>query len=168
MARGNPKTIADEARIEPTPQTLAKRRRDTLQVLFERRAIGVEELRAALEIRRVFHAVIAASMARVSRLDEPRGPRRVPEFIDAAWSGRYKPWANEMSARRKLGGPPILEVVIDAVVDELSCRQIDRARHWREGKAADYIRLGLERYAVRAGWRAAVAEAPPNIVKRAG
>lgn len=146
----------DPGRVPPTPQTLAKRQRNPLQVLHERGAIGDEELRAAVEISRVYHAIIGGLFPRAqdpSRQNIRSNPPQEdwPKSLSDA-AKRYKAWAQRLSDNRVMGGPPILEVCIDAIVDGQTCCEIDKARRWRKGRAADLIREGLEDYACRAGW----------------
>ncbi|HYM31984.1 MAG TPA: hypothetical protein VEU47_11820 [Candidatus Cybelea sp.] len=138
------------------PANEATRRRAIrcpVQMLFERGHLGVEEVRAAREIERVFVALTAGLFAKAS-LQESRG-RRVDmgEIAAMAHARRYRPWADALSARHKAGGPPLLEVVIDCVVDGRSLAAVERDRRWRHGRAAGYLREGLELYVAMAGWK---------------
>jgi hypothetical protein len=151
----------DPNRIPPTRQTLAKRQRSPIQVLHERGAIGPEEVRAAVEINDAFHAIVGALFPRAQdpsregiRTSAPKEdwPKSLRSSVD-----RYKAWAYNWSARFSLGGPPVLAVCIDIIVDGRTCCDVDSARRWRKGRAADLIREGLEDYARRAGWRMTIA-----------
>lgn len=161
-ARLKPEPEPEPNRIPPTKQTKehAKRNRDSIQVMHERGAIGAEEVRAALEIRQVYHAIVGGLFPRAhdpSGIGVRGAPR--PDWSPAMTAAyeRYCAWAKELSDRLSLGGPPILEICVDAIVDGMTCAEIDQARRWRKGRAADLIREGLERYAVRAGWRVSIA-----------
>ena len=141
-----------------TPETRSRLRRCSVKALFERGHLGVEELRAAHEIERVYVMLTAGLFAKTASPElrgRISGGRRVDmaEAAVAAFSGRYRPWADRLSAQHKSGGPPMLEVVIDCVIDGHTVGDIDKARRWRHGKAAGYLREGLSLYAEMAGWR---------------
>ncbi len=136
-------------------RNIRRSRRCPLRALHEAGSLGLEELAAAAEIERVFLALTAGLFAR-PRQEAIRGgrPRDITEAAAIAHADRFRPWATALSERHKAGGPPILEVVVDCVVDGLSLREIDSQRRWRHGRAASYIVEGLELYATMAGWSA--------------
>jgi hypothetical protein len=133
---------------------MRRTRRCSLKALHEAGSLGLDHLAAAAEIERVFLALTAGLFARPRR-DAIRGsrPRDMTEAAAIAYGDRFRPWAATLSERHKAGGPPILEVVLDCVVDGLSLREIDAGRRWRHGRAAAYVVEGLELYATMAGWR---------------
>ncbi len=137
-----------------TRRNMRRARRCSLKALHEAGSLALEHLSAAAEIERVFVALTAGLFAR-PRQEAIRGgrPRDMTEAAAIAYGDRFRPWAATLSERHKAGGPPILEVVIDCVVDGLSLREIDSARRWRHGRAAAYVVEGLELYATMAGWR---------------
>jgi hypothetical protein len=138
-----------------TQRNRRRARRCSLRALHEAGSLDLEHLAAAAEIERVFLALTAGLFARPRR-DAIRGsrPRDMTEAAAIAYGDRFRPWAATLSERHKAGGPPILEVVLDCVVDGLSLREIDQNRRWRHGRAGAYVVEGLELYAVMAGWRA--------------
>lgn len=145
----------------PKPEPVAKpirRTRDALQVLYERGTLGADELRAALEIRRVWLEITGASFAKAQRYEiglGGSGPQDWPKGLEYGYLNHYKPWAAEMGKRQSADGIPWMGLVFDAVVDEHTLTQIDHDHQWREGKAAGYIRQALGRYVTIARWRIA-------------
>lgn len=154
--KANPASGQNPAEWGPaTRRNMRRARRCSLKALHEAGSLDLEHLAAAAEIERVFLALTAGLFARPRR-DAIRGgrPRDMTEVAAIAYGDRFRPWAATLSERHKAGGPPILEVVLDCVVDGLSLREIDSARRWRHGRAAAYIVEGLDLYATMAGWRA--------------
>lgn len=148
-------TSDDPAQWGPAARRNTRRtRRCSLKALHEAGSLGLDHLAAAAEIERVFLALTAGLFARPRR-EAIRGgrPRDMTEAAAIAYGDRFRPWAATLSERHKAGGPPILEVVLDCVVDGLSLREIDTGRRWRHGRAAAYVVEGLELYATMAGWR---------------
>lgn len=153
--RANPVVERNPADWGPASRRNTRRaRRCSLQALHSAGSLDLEHLAAAAEIERVFLALTAGLFARARR-DAIRGgrPRDMTEAAAIAYGDRFRPWAATLSERHKAGGPPILEVVLDCVIDGLSLREIDQARHWRHGRAGSYVIEGLELYAMMAGWR---------------
>jgi hypothetical protein len=136
-------------------RTVRRSRRCPLRALHEAGSLGLEHLAAAAEIERVFLALTSGLFTRPRR-EEIRGgrPRDMTEAAALAPADRFRPWARALSERHKAGGPPVLEVVIDCVVDGLTLREIDSQRRWRHGRAAAYVVEGLGLYATMAGWLA--------------
>lgn len=154
--QANPVSGQEPANWGPAARRNMRRtRRCSLKALHEAGSLDLEHLAAAAEIERVFLALTAGLFARARR-EEIRGgrPRDMTEAAAIAYGDRFRPWAAALSERHKAGGPPILEVVLDCVVDGLSLREIDSGRRWRHGRAGAYVIEGLELYTTMAGWRA--------------
>lgn len=154
--KANPASAQNPADWGPaTRRNIRRSRRCSLKALHEAGSLDLEHLAAAAEIERIFLALTAGLFARPRR-EAIRGgrPRDMTEAAAIAYGDRFRPWAATLSERHKAGGPPILEVVLDCVVDGLSLREIDSARRWRHGRAAAYVVEGLDLYATMAGWRA--------------
>lgn len=129
------------------------RKRSSLRALHENGSLHLEQLAAAAEIERVFSALAAGLFAPPRRKVTRSGrPRDVTEATVIAYRDRFRPWAATLSERHKSGGPPILEVVLDCVVDGLTLREIDAQRRFRSGRASAYLIEGLTLYAEMAGW----------------
>jgi len=146
-----------QAKAKPKPPAPKLRRRDAVQVLHERRVIDGPEVRAALEIRRVWSLITGALWARSQRYERyARGTAELTVSpVDDAYVDRYKPWADTLTDRQRRTRVPWLDIVHDAIVDERTLSEIDAGRRWREGRAADLLREALELYATMAGWEVA-------------
>lgn len=148
-----PKPI-ERARRESAPPKRPRLKRSAVAGLFERGLLEGAELRAAAEIERIYIGLTRGLFARAANY-EGGGGRRVDlaEALAIAHRDRYKPWADQLSASRKRGGPPIFEIAIDCLVEGRSLHELDRLWRWRHGKAADYLCEALTLYARLAGWR---------------
>lgn len=116
---------------------------------------------AAYEIENVHRANISGLWTKTARYGEQTsgGPDTDwPAYLAIAKRDRYTPWQDAMSVLYKQTKQPVMEVVIDAVADNRSFRQIDGDKHWRKGTASRIVRWGLWQYAVMAGWVKAVDE----------
>lgn len=138
-------------RVDPDPLVmLAKAYRND-----EAAGLSPDLERAAYEIRRVFRWVSGRLFAKAGNMERAisGGGWRDPSDNELeAYHERYKPWADEMSARGKQTGLPFMEVAIDLCVDSISPNKIDRGRQWRNGRAIVLIREALQRYCEIAGW----------------
>lgn len=147
---------ADEAPPEAPPRIPSQR--DAIQVLFSRKAIDEDQVRAAMEIRECWRAVTGSLWARAQNFDGTRTGRTSadwPRGLATAYLERYKPWADAMGAKRCRGGSTFLSVAFDAVVDERTLGEIDADHGWQHGTASDYVREALETYVRMARWRMA-------------
>lgn len=139
----------------PTPETESKLKRCSLEAMRSRGAIGMEEMRAADEIARVFHGVTAGLFARAQAIEPARGSGRgMPAALAEVYSERYKPWADwasEPSRRR------IMAACMDVIIDGWTVGEVDADRRWRNGTASELLREGLTQYARMAGWLRRVA-----------
>lgn len=133
-----------------TPETRAKLRRDGIRELEARSPLWRPEYRtAADEIREVYLAIVASVLSRAQtfeRVDGGNGAHRWATAMLEHYHDRYKPWADELSAVHALNGPPLLEVVIDAVVDGETVSSIAARRRHRSGRVTEWIIDGLSRY----------------------
>jgi len=149
--RGARADAAVHGRIDHgTPQTQAKLRRDGIRELETRSPLWRPEYRtAADEIREVYLAVTGGLFARAQRYDRvDRGASvGIPEGLARLHRDRYLPWARALSVRHALNGPPVLEVVIDAVVDGETVSSIAARRRHRKGHVTAWILEGLALYA---------------------
>lgn len=144
----------ERCKVPPTPLTKKRHRVGSLARMFERKEITRDMLQAADEIDAVYLALTKGLMAKGMQM-EPRSPGGKVEMSDKladAWSRRYRPWADVLSKRKKNGGPPWLEVVIDVLVDGRSVSEVDDDRGWRHGFAKYIVRRSLLEYAALAGW----------------
>jgi hypothetical protein len=122
--------------------------------MVERKRITSQEHDAAREIDRVFRFITQGLMAKAQMLARAsRGVVPPSEVLAIAYAKRYKPWADVLTEQRNRHDDPTLEIVIAAVVDGWSMRDLDASRVWRNGNAARCFRNGLRLYAVMAGWQ---------------
>jgi hypothetical protein len=150
--------------VPPTPETVAKLRRDLVLHLFEKGRLCQEQLRAAEEIRRIWQAfsrglgptaIDLSSFAGGGRSVQARQP---VEWLlpaeEAIWRRRYRPWAAEMAAQPSGGHIRAmrLRIVVDLVVENAGLRQVDGWYRMRNGTAFAHLDSGLRRYAEIAGW----------------
>lgn len=142
----------DGAEVGGTGQTVLRLSASPIQRLIESRQIGGEEVQAADEIVRVFMAISGALFARSAslvRVDRGLAPPDPPGMIDA--HARYRAFAAHWSDMAKRGHP-MLEILIDALVDETPFRVLDYRHRVRHGKCRRVVIAGLRDYAARAGW----------------
>lgn len=110
---------------------------------------------AAYEIENVHTAVVAGLWTKTASYGERTGVSSTndwPARIAIAYRDRYGPWKDEMAVIWKKTQMPIHATIVDAIIDGHSLRQIDRARQWKNGTASGYVKWGLWRYCVMAGW----------------
>lgn len=148
----------------PTPQTVAKLKRDLILHLYEKGRLGTEHLQAAEEIRRIWQAFsrsLGPTAVDPNTLATGRrtAPGRQPvEWLTAAeehiWRKRYRPWAREMSVASCGGTIRVtpFQLVLDIVVDNRSLRRVEGAYRIRHGDAAGHLEAALTRYVEIAGW----------------
>ena len=155
--------VADE-RVGPTPETAAKLRRDLVARLAQQGRLGGEQVRAALEIRRVWEAFGRGLFPTVDTTAPIAERRKQALFIDPidrltpaeerAWRLRYRPWAREMAVTVAAGAirTTRLQLILDVVVDNHGLREVEGWYRMRHGGAIEHIRAALHRYAEIAGW----------------
>ena len=148
----------------PTPQTVAKLKRDLILHLYEKGRLGKEHLAAAEEIRRIWQAfsrslgptaVNSDLLATGRQTAQGRQPLEwLSETEEHIWRKHYRPWAREM-AGGSCGGTirvTTFQIVLEIVVDNRSLRRIEGAYRMRHGTAALSLEAALTRYAQIAGW----------------
>ncbi|MDE0334638.1 MAG: hypothetical protein OXI64_06735 [Defluviicoccus sp.] len=165
MAR-RPRTEARAPAQEagPTPETAAKLRRDLVRRLAAEGRLGREQVRAALEVRRVWEAFGRGLFPATNTMAGAAGRARRAMFADpidrltraeeAAWRLRYRPWAREMAVTVAAGAirTTRLQLILDVVVDNQGLREVEGWYRMRHGGAIEHIRAALHRYAEIAGW----------------
>lgn len=144
--------------VPPTRQTAARLRADLIARLFRERRIGLAHARAADEIRTVSEAVGRSLMSFLSpdlmSLDGGRHRAGI-DFLDRMtererrlWQRHYLPWTQRMlGASGELAGVRHLRLVIDAVVENRSLRDIESEYRLAHGRAFALVHAGLELYA---------------------
>lgn len=137
--------------IRPEPKA------DPIETMFERGHLTPEERNAAIEIGRIFRMIAAGLFAKAASMDAARGTAPDLDKLVDAYTARYRPWADVLTRQRNAHDDPTHQIVIDAVVDGISCRDMDRMYRWRKGNAANCLRNGLRLYAVMAGWQKTTA-----------
>ena len=160
-----PETEAAEPRdAGPTPETLRKLRRDIVARLARDGRLGGEQVRAALEIRRVWEAFgrgLFPATRPVAPLAQRRRRAMFTDPIDRltpaeelAWRLRYRPWAREMAVTVAAGAVRTtrLQLILDVVIDNHGLRQVEGWYRMRHGSAVEHVRAALHRYAELAGW----------------
>ena len=148
----------------PTPETVRKLRRDIVARLARGARLGEEQLRAALEIRRVWEAFGRGLFPATRPVAPVADRRRRAMFTDPidrltpaeerAWRLRYRPWAREMAVTVAAGAVRTtrLQLILDVVIDNHGLRQVEGWYRMRHGAAVEHIRAALHRYAELAGW----------------
>ena len=163
---GKPRQDAREPRsdIGPTPETAAKLRRDLVARLAREGRLGREQVRAALEVRRVWEAFGRGLFPATNTMAAVAGRRERAMFVDPidrltpeeerAWRLRYRPWAREMAVTVAAGAirTTRLQLILDVVVDNHGLREVEGWYRMRHGAAIEHIRAALHRYAEIAGW----------------
>lgn len=136
-----------EARVGATAQTVARLKPDPIAWLATRRRdVKPEHIRAAEEIRDIYAAVTAGLWPRSQQFErEPAGERSgMPMRLVVAHVDRYLPWTRASGQA--------CSVVFDLVWEGATCAEVDTARRWRKGTAADVVVQSLGVYAMLAGW----------------
>lgn len=148
----------------PTPQTVAKLRRDLILHLYEKGSLRAEQVEAAEEIRRIWQAFsrslgpTAVNSEALATGRQAAQGRQPIEWLTAAeetiWRTRYRPWAREMGASPCGGTIRVtrFQLVLETVVDNRSLRQVEGFYRMRHGMAVEHLRTALTRYAEIAGW----------------
>ena len=145
-----PKSATDDG---PTPHTRRQHRKTSFERLCEAKLVTGEMLQAAQEVERVYLAICGATLVRGQSLDSGGGqPRPMANGVALAHALRYRPWADALSGVRKRGGWPLLELVIDVVVDGRSLDIVEKERGWKHGTAKFGVLWALMKYAVMARW----------------
>lgn len=122
-------------RVPPTPETIAKLRKDYIGTLDR----DLQETAGMIEV--AWRLLCAQVMAKPQKLEPTTGGG------GKAWpwtAGQnyvvvvYQAWCDEMQRRRLSQS-----IVIDMVVDGVPPWQADTAARWRDGKAAELLLEGL-------------------------
>ena len=150
--------------IGPTPETAGKLRHDIVERLAREGRLGGEQVRAALEIRRVWEAFgrgLFPAARPIAPIAERRKRAMFSDPIDrltpeeeTAWRLRYRPWAREMAVTVAAGviRTTRLQLILDIVIDNHGLREVEGWYRMRHGGAIEHIRAALHRYAEIAGW----------------
>jgi hypothetical protein len=159
-----PRVSSQDVAPGPTPQTVAKLRRDLMLLLYQKRRLRIEHLQAAEDIRRIWQAFsrsLGATAVNPDTLATGRQPVQGRQPLDwftateeVIWRNRYRPWAREMGSSACGGTIRVtrLQAVLELVVENRSLRQVEGFYRMRHGAAADHLCAALQRYAEIAGW----------------
>lgn len=141
----------------PTPELVRQHRKSSFARLCDAGKVTGEMMQAAQEIEAVYMALTRGLLARAQTYErtDPSARKDMPLAIALAFRDRYKPWADLLSARKKRGGPPALEIVTEIVIHQGWLREEDQARGWRRDTAKRILLRALLEYAVMAGWASA-------------
>jgi hypothetical protein len=145
------------APIDPgTGQTVLKLRQKAIPKLVNQGKLGPEELLAAAEILIAFSAIASRLMCRginYDRVDFGGGgsgldwPAKIARPV-----ANYQAFAKAWTRRNEDYGDPTLQIVIDAVIDEMHLSAIPRKRGYGEARIERALIGGLRDYAARAGF----------------
>ena len=153
-----------EERVGPTPETAARLRHDLVVRLAREGRLGGQQVRAALEVRRVWEAFGRGLFPTVDTTAPIAQRGKQAMFVDPidrltpaeerAWRLRYRPWAREMAVTVAAGAirTTRLQLILDVVVDNHGLREVEGWYRMRHGGAVEHIRAALHRYAEIAGW----------------
>ncbi len=162
----NPAPAAAADASSAAPETAAKLRRDIVERLAREGRLGPEQVRAALEIRRVWEAFGRGLFPSARPIAPTADRRRRAMFRDPvdrltpseerAWRLHYRPWAREMAVTVAAGAVRTtrLQLILDVAVDNHGLREVEGWYRMRHGSALGHIRAALHRYAEIAGWTA--------------
>lgn len=124
-----------------------------------RRRLDRSQVRAAQDIEAHFLAIGRGLWARASAYDvvsthgstlnDPAGRMTVDDL--ERMQDRYRPWVTA-EGQIRVGNTTPVELVIDAVIDNLGCGQIGARHRLRHGRAYRVLFGSLARYCRIAGW----------------
>lgn len=138
-----------------TGLTEGKFREPTLSRLIAKGKIGSAECQAIDEIEYVYMQLCGRLWLKGYEIKERTSAGShaglSTRFLDAYFK-RYKPWADEWSARRKKFNDLTMEVVFDVVMSSRTGKQLDGDRNWRNGTGLRVFVNGVRDYAAMAGW----------------
>jgi hypothetical protein len=121
----------DPADWGPNPIGAAKLMPPPLENLMARGLISIEQYDSAKEIERVFHWVTSGLKSRMSDLARGRGTGMAgSDPLLAAYIGRYRPWADELS-RCRTAAPDLAD--LKRVLHSVAAADLP----WLAGRAAE-------------------------------
>lgn len=125
--------------------------KSTVQRMFEQGALDSDQLRAAVEIERIFTLVAGSLFARGQNYERVGGgmPAVSPDWAIRAYKDRYLPWCEEMN-KRTYGPEPDLAYAIRVIIDGFSLQQMDAENRWSKGTASRMMKEALSLYVKRA------------------
>ena len=132
----------------PTEQTLRRRKPDWLDLMRRAGTLDDAAFEAAVALRRGFEVLTAG--AAIARWDYGNLPNQrstgewEPEYR-RRYEERFNIWADLMDEE----GLPV-GLVLDIVVEGMSCRETDSKWRKRKGTAREILRQGLDLYCVAA------------------
>lgn len=150
--------IRDAVEDTGTGFTILKYRKKPIEILSDKGKISSIELGAADGISRAYYLIVSRlkiggmTLDRVdcSRPTEEERLKRLKR--DAARIELYQGFANIWTKRNKDYGDPTLEIVIDAVIYEMSLNAIWSKHGYRLARIEKALIGGLRDYAARAGF----------------
>lgn len=139
-----------------TPHTRRHMRKSSFERLCDSRCVTGGMLQAAQEIERVYLAICGSVVVRAQSLGSVgRGaPRPMSDHVALAHARHYRPWADALASIRNRGGWPMLEIVVDVVIDGRQLRDVEKDKRLRNGAAKTALCWALLKYAVMARWSA--------------
>ena len=164
MTRNPEPTPCTAVDAGPTPETVRKLRHDIVLRLAQEGRLGNEQVRAAIEIRRVWEAFGRGLFPAAGSIAPVAARKRHAMFSDPidrltpaeenAWRLRYRPWAREMAVTVAAGAirTTRLQLILDIVIDNHGLREVEGWYRMRHGAAIEHICAALHRYAEIAGW----------------
>ncbi len=156
LTTGNPEDVTVQG-YGATLETVAKLRRDPIEVLIARRSLPQSARTAAKEIRQAFAHITQPVALRISELTfmpgRPKKSGRGPELLYesermAAMTRRYLEWGNALLVKGLPAWP-----VHDVVIEEIPPRTIDKIRRKGHGTTLKLLKAGLGLYGELRGWR---------------
>lgn len=137
-----------------TPHTQRHHRKSSFDRLCDTRCVTGEMLQAAQEIERVYLAICGAVLVRAQTIGTAGlgAPRPMSDYVALAHARHYRPWADALASIRNRGGWPMLEIVIDVVIDGRQLRDVEKDKRLRNGAAKVALCWALLKYAVMARW----------------
>ena len=130
-----------------TPFTILKRRRSPIEYLVDKKYIGGDELRAAIEIEEACRAINSALALKQPNLLRVDNGGRVefgsPEYVTRQWRSFANHWGN--SDKKLL-------ILLYAVIDVVPFYIIEQKFSLRHGMARQIVIAMLRNYCIHAGW----------------
>lgn len=143
--------LESDERIPPTPETKAKLRQGTIEILLMKHRLSAEHRMAADDIEWVMSRVFGFLYAKNNLREPVDGSRNtnLSEAVAEAHQDRFKPWANWFKENRC---DPVVSICLDIITDGVTARELDARHKKRKGWASGLLVEGLEKYAELAGW----------------
>lgn len=121
--------------------------KSTVLLMFERGSLDADQLRAAVEIERVFHTITQRLHTRSQNFQRvgPAAAAQAPEWIEQAYKRRYLPWTEKLN-RITRGADTDLAYVIRILIDGCRLHEMDSIYKWPKGTASTFLQDALSQY----------------------